>query len=252
MRILVFGGTGYLGCELVRRGAVGVGSRDVDVRDRDEVVQIVREHSPDAVVNCAYRQDTPDMWEVNREGAENVARAAAGLRLVHVSTDVVYSGARGRYREDDEPDPVTEYGASKAAAEPLVFAAHRTALILRTSLIYGGPAAPVSKHELAARDPAATFFTDESRSPVQVGDLASALIELVHRDTTGVLHVAGGDDVSRCEFARLIAGDVRCVPIPPELNRPRDCTLDSSRARSLVRTRLRGCREVLAPINRLG
>lgn len=243
--LLVIGGTGYLGSELVRRGAVGLGSRDVDVGDADAVARAVRERDPDVVVNCAYRQDTPDMWKVNRDGAIHVARAAAGRRFIHVSTDVVFSGARGRYAEDAEPDPVTEYGASKAEAEPLVREAHPGALIVRTSLIYGGPGAPESKHELNARDPAFTFYTDELRSPVQVGDLAEALLELAAGDATGILHVAGADDVSRCELARLIAGDVRCAPIPPDAVRPHDCTLDSSRARALLRTGLRGCREVL-------
>jgi dTDP-4-dehydrorhamnose reductase len=244
--LLVIGGTGYLGTELVRRGATGLGSRDVDVRDADAVARVVRDHDPRVVVNCAYRQDTPDMLDVNRDGAANVARAARGRRLIHVSTDVVFSGAHGRYTEEAELDPVTDYGRSKAAAEPLVRDASPEALIVRTSLVYGGPGSPESKHERNARDPALTFYTDELRSPIQVGDLASALLELAESDITGVLHVAGADDVSRCEFARLVAGDVRCAPIPPDAVRPRDCTLDSSRARTLLNTRLRGCREVLA------
>jgi dTDP-4-dehydrorhamnose reductase len=246
MHVLVFGGTGYLGSELVRRGATGIGSRDVDVLDAAAVAHAIGEHAPDVVVNCAYRQGTDDMWEVNRDGAANVARAARGHRFVHLSTDVVFSGSKGRYTEDDAPDPVTDYGASKAAAEPLALQEHPEALIVRTSLIYGGPASPESKHEQSARDPGTTFFTDELRSPVQVGDLAAAILELAGGDRTGVLHVAGSDDVSRCDFARLIAGDVRCAPIPPELVRPRDCTLDSARAQALLQVRLRGCREVLA------
>lgn len=248
MRVLVIGGTGYLGAELVRHGATGVGSREVDVRDEDAVAAALTRYAPDAVVNCAYRQDTPDMWEVNRDGAANVARvtSTAGTRLVHISSDVVFSGDKGGYSEDDAPDPVTDYGASKAAAEPLVREAHPEALVVRTSLIYGGPGAPESKHERTARDPGVTFFTDEIRSPVQVGDLAEAILELAAGTAVGVLHVAGADDVSRCEFAQLIAGDVRCGPIPADATRPRDCTLDSERAQRLLSIRLRGCREVLA------
>ena len=63
-----------------------------------------------------------------------------------------------------------------------------------------------SKHELAARDPGFTFFTNEIRSPVQVGDLAAALLELAALDVSGPLHVAGADAVSRARFAELIAG----------------------------------------------
>jgi dTDP-4-dehydrorhamnose reductase len=71
------------------------------------------------------------------------------------------------------------------------------------------------------------------------------LLELAAGTAAGVLHVAGADDVSRCELARLIAGEVRCGTIPPDAIRPRDCTLDSTRAQRLLSIRLRGCREVL-------
>ena len=75
-------------------------------------------------------------------------------------------------------------------------------------------------------------------------DLAQALLELAELDVSGPLHVAGADDVSRAEFAELIArGPVRSAPAPE--TRPLDCALDSSRARALLRTRLRGVREVL-------
>jgi dTDP-4-dehydrorhamnose reductase len=108
-------------------------------------------------------------------------------------------------------------------------------------LIYGGR--QPSKHETAAHDPSLTFYEDELRSPIELGDLVAALLELVGATTSGVLHVAGADGVSRCELARLIAGDVRCGLAPPD--RPLDCRLDSSRAQRLLRTRLRGAREVL-------
>jgi dTDP-4-dehydrorhamnose reductase len=246
-RLLIIGGAGYLGTELARAArAAGLavaapGSGELDVRS-------LRELPPcDAVVNCAYRQDTHDMWEVNRDGARNVARAAAArdLRLIHLSTDVVFDGARGGYTEDDEPAPVTDYGRSKAEAEVAVAEAHPDALLVRTSLLYGG--ARPGKHELAAREPGRTFFSDELRCPAEVGDVAAALLELLPADLAGPLHVAGPDAVSRCEFARLIAGDgVRCTTSRDAgVTRPLDCTLDSSRARALLRTRLRGVRVVL-------
>jgi dTDP-4-dehydrorhamnose reductase len=176
-----------------------------------------------------------------------VARAAraVGARLVHLSTDVVFGGRLARpYREDDEPDPVTDYGRTKAEAERRVAAAHPDALLVRTSLIYGGPGHEPSKHELAARDEANAFYVDEIRSPVQVGDLAGALLELAAIELAGPLHVAGADDLSRADFAELIAGrPVRRVQAPP--GRPLDCSLDSGRARALLRTHLRGARTVL-------
>jgi dTDP-4-dehydrorhamnose reductase len=251
VRILVTGGTGYLGRELAGRGSaresagalsrgpevVGVSrSTGVDVRDEDAVRRALA--GVDAVIHTAYVQDGPEAWSTNVDGSRAVARAAAGLRLIHLSTDVVFGGAKGSpYVEGDPLDPVTDYGRSKAAAEAEVAHEHPGALIVRTSLIYGG--AEPSKHELAALDPANAFYTDEIRSPVQVGELAERLLELVESDLAGPLHLGGADAVSRHEFAELIARQPRRgIPAPPE--RPKNCALASTRT-----TPLRGVRAVL-------
>src|SRR3954468_12442891 len=171
---------------------------------------------------------------------------ARGLRLVHLSTDVVFSGKLERpLREDDALDPVTDYGRTKADAEAAVVAQHPEAGIARTSLIYGGATPP--NHERAAFDPSKTFYEDEIRCPTAAPDLAAAVLELSARpDIAGPLHVAGADAVTRLEFARLIAGDdVRGAPRPPD--RPGDLRLDCSRARTLLQTRLPGVREIRGP-----
>ena len=127
----------------------------------------------------------------------------------------------------------------------VVTRAHRGALLARTALLYGG--APPGRHERDALEARFPFFTDELRCPTHVADLADALLELVRLDVSGPLHVAADEAVSRCELARLIARrEVPCTSTTEAgVTRPLDCTLDSSRSRPLLSTRLRDVHEVL-------
>lgn len=257
-RLLVTGGCGYLGRELVRRAAAGGwevratwfqrpprGDEaewvQVDLRDQEAARRAVE--GVDAVIHTAYRQGAEE-WEINVEGSAAVAEAARGSRLVHLSSDVVFDGTRGRYREQDAPAPVNSYGRSKAEAERLVAELHGGATIVRTSLIYGGAEAG-PQERLAAEG--SRFFVDEIRSPVQVGDLADALLEVVTLELPGPLHLGGADDVSRYDFAVLLGAEpdrIEAANTTPE--RAPDVSLDSSRAAGLLRTRLRGVYEVLS------
>ncbi|HET6954521.1 MAG TPA: SDR family oxidoreductase [Acidimicrobiales bacterium] len=258
--LLVTGGSGYLGAVLAPAAAAAgwevtatshtrPGPARLDVRDPDEVVALFRQVRPRAAVHAAYRQDGPGAWDVTAVGSGHVAEAATavGARLVHLSTDVVFDGRAGRpYREDDLPCPLSAYGRAKAEAEHRVAAADPAAVLVRTSLVYGGPAGPESPHERAARDPGMAFYTDELRCPVQVDDLAAALVELCTLDVAGPLHVAGPEACSRHEFACRVAGhEVAGTAAPP--GRPLDCRLDVGRAAALLGVRLRGVSEVLVP-----
>jgi len=255
-RLLVTGGCGYLGRELVRRAPrrgwevratwferppdAAADWVRADVRDEEAVRAATAGVA--AVVHTAYRQGEGE-WEANVDGSAAVAAASRGLRLVHVSTDLVFPGTRGRYREDDDVAPVGSYGRSKAEAERRVAALHPQAAIARTSLIYGG--AEPGPQERLARE-LTRFYVDEIRSPVQVGDLAEALLELLALDAAGPLHVGGADDVSRYDFALLLGADPgRLERAHTTPDRAPDVSLDSSRAARLLRTRLRGVREVL-------
>ncbi|MGZ4481767.1 MAG: SDR family oxidoreductase [Gaiellales bacterium] len=266
------GATGYLGSELVRRatGWVVHGTRfrtpadwvALDVRNPEMVRGVISRLHPDCVVHTAYVQAGPDLRAVTAEGAAHVAAAArlAGARLVHLSTDLVFDGERqGAYTERDVPSPITPYGSAKAEAERLVARAHPDALIVRTSLIYGGRTP--SRHEQMAVQAAAgkadiSFFTDELRCPIAVSDLADGLLELAASDRRGVLHLAGPRPVSRYQFARLVVAGSGGSPaaLRPAasaslgLPRPRNCALDSSSAYAVIHTTIRPPEAVLLPL----
>jgi dTDP-4-dehydrorhamnose reductase len=152
MRILVIGGDGMLGHRLVQelsiRHEVSATSRGdgtgpfsgVDVKSTAAVARAIDAARPDAVVNAAglvkqrpEASDLPEAIEVNALFPHRLAALCRerSVRLVHISTDCVFSGRRGGYREEDEPDPVDTYGRTKLLGE--VTAA--PALTLRTSLV---------------------------------------------------------------------------------------------------------------------
>ncbi|MFF0152028.1 sugar nucleotide-binding protein [Micromonospora sp. NPDC005203] len=266
----VGGGGGFLGRAVCRRGVraglavvgtfhsgelavPGVHARRLDVTDRAAVRALVAQVRPDAVVGTPYRYDD---WAVTADGAANVAVAAAevGARLVHVSSDALHAGRPTPYADDDPPTPVHAYGAAKAAAETAVRAIDPGAALVRTSLILGEGSKQIQlcRDALAGR---AVLFSDEMRCPIDVTDLAEAVLELVASPYAGLLNVAGPDAVSRADLGLLVAarfgldaaGLTTTTGAAAGLSRPLDVRLDSARATGLLRTPLRGVRELLAP-----
>ncbi|WAU81857.1 sugar nucleotide-binding protein [Streptomyces sp. Qhu-G9] len=270
MTVLIIGGSGFLGSELVRQvtaagceaaatfatrpgGAGGVTWLPLDLRDPARVARVMADVAPSVVVNASSGLSD---WAVTADGAVRVAQAAVGrgCRLVHVSSDAVFSGRHVHYDESCLPDPLTPYGAAKAAAETAVRLAPDAAVV-RTSLIIGHG---LSGHERKVRALAAgtgdgVLFTDDIRCPVHVEDLAAALWEVALSDLAGVLHLAGPDALSRHDLGvliarrhgldgtRLPAGRRADTSLPGAL----DVRLDSRATQERVRTRLRGAHEFL-------
>jgi dTDP-4-dehydrorhamnose reductase len=275
MKLLIIGGSGFLGGELVRRAraaghdtaatystrppetAGDVSWHSLDVRDAARVTGVMAEVAPSVVVNVSSGDAD---WAVTAEGGVRVAMAAAerGCRLVHVSSDAVFSGDQGRYDETCLPDPVTPYGAAKAAAEAGVRLLAPHAVVVRTSLIIGdGPALSVHErhvHDLVVGTRDGVLFTDVVRCPVHVADLAAALLESAASEAGGMRHIAGPDALTRHELGVLVARrdglDASRLRAgrraDGSLRGALDVRLDSRVTQRRLRTRLRGAREFLA------
>lgn len=271
MRVLIVGGSGFLGTELVRRATAagrktaatyhsrpgsspGASWHQVDLRVPRQIDEVLASVAPDVVINATSGQSD---WAVTADGSIHLAMAVTrrDCRLVHVSSDAVFSGSRIHYDERCLPDPVTPYGAAKAAAESAVRLLAPTAAVARTSLIIGGGGSAHERmvHDLAKGTHDAVLFTDTVRCPVHVEDLARALLELAASDRPGVFHLAGPDALSRHELGVLIARRDGLDPTHLPAGRradsripgPLDVRLDSTATQERIATRLRGAREFL-------
>lgn len=231
--VLITGGSGLLGGEIVQLGrdrydvVTTYLNHEIHVADVDclqvdltkyEQVEPLGRFDPDSIIHCAALADV-DRCERDPEAAhahnvgitQNVARLASNTnsRLVHISTDAVFSGREGRYAVTDEPDPVNVYGRTKLEAESVVQDTHDDSVVVRTN-IYGWNT--TSGQSLAEwmisklrRGERVLAFEDAYFTPIYTGDLVPCLFELVENDFTGTLHVAGRERCSKYEFANIIA-----------------------------------------------
>ncbi len=213
---------------------------ELDITDAGAVDQLLQDlhaqpASLQAIVNCAAWTDVDGAetrreaaQAVNADGAGNLARSAAriGVPLLHISTDYVFDGvapldAEGRprpYVESDPTGPHTVYGASKLDGERQVLAASPRHTVVRTAWLYGldGPNFVQTMLRLAGERESVQVVTDQIGSPTWSGHLAPALLGLLERNLSGLVHMTGAGEVSWNGFAQEIfrQAEVECLVEP--------------------------------------
>lgn len=272
-RILVTGGTGLLAlnwaCALRGQADVtlgthrhgvrltGVASLRLDLSDGDSLSRQVSRTGADLIVHTAGLtnvdrcEDMPaEARHANAEIARNVAEvaAAAGIRLIHLSTDHLFSGIHQFYAEQATPEPLNEYARSKLLAEQWVQQACPDALILRTNFFGWGYAGRQSFSDWIIYGLRAgrslPLFDDVFITPILADALAHAAHALLDQGTNGIFNLVGGERISKYEFGTRLAaafGLPRALIHPAKVEqahlhaiRPKDMSLDNSRLKQAI------------------
>ncbi len=286
MRVLVTGSTGFIGswvCKLleqsghtVLRGArvASASSIALDLSQTHAIASSLDAAAPDAIIHTAAIRDLSQCERepalahaVNVQSTIELAKwaGARGARLIFTSTDQVFDGRQGFYREGDRVNPINEYGRGKAAGEEAVLKhAFRTGTIARVALTLGhtretnrSPNEFVVGALRAGKQ--ATMYVQEFRSPILVQDCASALVELLAMPWLRILHVGGPERVNRLDMGIAIAQRYGldaslCVPAFHDakgsgLTRPLDTSMCPDLARQVLRLPPRDLREACAALS---
>jgi len=269
MKLLVAGSRGQLGSKVVELGqsqpgleVTALDRNALDVTRQRQVREVVKKVQPDWVINCTAYNDVEkaesehdQVQLVNDFAVGYLADAclAGGARLVHVSTDYVFSGDFGGspprpYRETDPPAPLGAYGRSKLAGEERLEAHAVRSIVLRTSWVYGGPGKNFVETMIATGEAArksgrpVRVVYDQESSPTDAWSLAAQILRLLSEDVSGIFHASCVGGVSRFDFVRAVyevAGmnvqlePVRLADFPSKVRRPHYSVLENKRLEDL-------------------
>ena len=266
-RLLVTGGAGFLGNHLLRRAThfvaagtlhhtpaaslPGVTFHVCDLQNPEEVRILLDRIQPGVIIHTACSDQAPSMEAiVTAAGLLAVQTAERGIRFIHLSTDQVFDGNTAPYTEESPTNPINPYGKAKVQTEVLIRSLNPQATIIRTSLLYDlrkPDRQTTGLIKVAQTGERFHLFVDELRCPVWVENLAEALLEVATKDVPGILHIAGPESLNRWEFGMGLLHHFGVTPASniqkgtieeSGLVRPKNLTMNSSRAKQILQTPL--------------
>lgn len=240
----------------------GVTFHVCDLQNPEEVRILLDRVRPDVIIHTACSEQGNGIEAMlSAAGLLALQTEERGIRLIHLSTDQVFDGATAPYTEESLANPINAYGKAKAQAEDLIRSCNPQATIIRTSLLYDlHKPDRQTQWILNAMDTSQPIrlFVDEIRCPVWVENLADLLLELTVRDFPGILHLGGPQALNRWELGLHLLEHFNVIPTPNILQgtvdesglvRPKNLTLDSTRAQHTLRTHLLSLNEARQQIS---
>ena len=222
MKILVTGATGQLGWDVVKElkkrniECRGVGSKDLNITDKEAVFAYIRSYQPDAVIHCAAytavdkAEDEPEQCrDVNVNGTAYIAEACREIdaKMIYISTDYVFGDDGDRPHEVNDPvHPLNVYGQTKWEGEEAVRRILRKYFIVRISWVFGehGNNFVKTMLRLGQTHKEISVVADQFGAPTYTADLAPLLCDMVQTDKYGTYHACNSGCCSWAEFAEEI------------------------------------------------
>lgn len=281
-KILVIGG-GFLGSSIVKTltnsktklFSSGFNSLEdnqfkIDIRNLDSIEKCVNSLKPDFIINCAANTDIDKLeknhdiaFGINADGAKNVANISkkCQTRLIHISTDSVFDGKIGMYKENDVTSPINIYSKSKLKGEQYVSENSEDYVIVRTNF-FG-----IDKKgrnllnwilQNLQKGSQITGFDDVIFTPLEVQNLSKILYELMLSDYKGIIHLSNSEVLSKYQFAVTISevfgfnkdlikkGSIDEVSFVAK--RPKNTSLSNKKAKELLKTQICSIRESLVEL----
>lgn len=236
-RVAIVGGSGQLGSALVAafagREVLAPSHAELPIEDRDALARFLDARAPDVLLNCAAyldvdgcERDPERAFAINALAVDRAAQACAarGVAFLTISSDYVFAGDAGRaYREDDAPNPLTAYGASKLAGELLLRRHGPRHYIVRTSAVFGDAGTSNKGYTLiekvlrqAERGEPTRMVADMVFSPSYAPHVARAIRDLVDAEAFGTHHVTNAGSCSWYEFVRTAFAQAGLAAAPLE------------------------------------